>query len=94
MVDQILADVEGNQEAVGKNEEIIRGINDYLISINPPSDFSHKNSAVDAMDISFGKLCAHLEDAGVANAKNLSIYEFHIRMDFFDEKARRAKKGK
>ena len=39
----------------------------------------------------FEKLCASFYEAGMQDAKSLSMYDFRIRMEYFDDKAEQLK---
>ncbi|GGG97299.1 hypothetical protein [Pedobacter zeae] len=42
----------------------------------------------------FEKLCASLSEAGMQDARNLSMYDFRIRMEYFEDKAENLKQKK
>lgn len=83
-----MADIEGREEDKKKYEGIVSSIDEYFIAMRPPQDFSAKsaNNAVNQIDLSFSKLCASLEDAGVQNPRDLSVYDFNVRLDFYYDK--------
>ena len=90
----IIADFEERYEDRNKLEKVIRSIEDYILSRNPPRNFidnSSDNSLIQ-MDLSFGKLCASLEEAGIKEPKNLTVFDFNTKLDYFQEKAKRAEK--
>ena len=38
------------------------------------------------MDLSFAKLCTSLEEAGIANPRLLSVFDFNVKINYFEEK--------
>ena len=88
MISAIRADVEGREEDREKFEKVSRSIDEYFIALKPPQDFAAKspNNAVDQIDLAFHNLCASLEDAGIHDPKNLSIYDLNVRLAFYNKK--------
>lgn len=71
-----------------KELELIRDADDYLLSTIAPKEYDERKpeSVVNQMDKSFEKICSTLEEVGVSNPKNLSIFEFESRIEYFREK--------
>lgn len=81
-------DIEGSNKCL----EVVKKVDLYLISINPPKDFSSSpDSVINQMDVSFENLCASLEEAGVSRPKKLSVFEFNQRIAYYQEKAKNNK---
>ena len=84
----MLADVEGREEDKDKHDKVVRSIDEYFIALKPPQDFSpsSQDNAVKNINLSFYKICAALEEAGVNNPKELSVFEFNVKLDHFYNK--------
>lgn len=61
----------------------------YFINQMKPVQFRIQNGTNIIIDNekSFEKLCASLNEAGMHDARNLSMYDFRIRMEYFEDKA-------
>lgn len=76
---------------IRKDEQLIKAIenaDEYLLSLIEPKDYDRNNheSAIVKMDISFEKLCTSLEELGVRNPKELTLFEFESKIAYFEEK--------
>lgn len=88
MIDSIIADFNGKKEDSDRHKKVVESIDDYLLSLNPPNDFSANspNNIIRDMELSFEKLCASMEEAGINSPKTLTVFEFYSRIDFFESK--------
>lgn len=43
------------------------------------------------MDLSFSRLCTSMEEAGVQNPNKLTVFDFNVRLDYFEEKNKKAR---
>jgi len=66
-------------------------IDSHILSINPPGNFSADSSMLYDMDLSFGKLCAGMEESGISNPKKLSVFDFNAKLDYLEEKNKKQK---
>lgn len=84
----IISDFEGNQEDKEKYEKVVRSIDEYLIQLNRPKDFKLDNpeNVLNNLDISFENLIAVLEESNVSNPKNLTVFEFYQRLQYYESK--------
>ena len=84
----MIADFEGDKEEYLKYDKILKSVDSYLISLNPPSDFSEKSqyNSIRQMELSFERLMASLESSGVSNPKKLTVFELNSKIDFIESK--------
>jgi hypothetical protein len=70
--------------------KIIHTIDRYLLSLHSPQEFNSgdPDNVLKAIDESFQNVCAALQEAGIADPKTLSTYEFHHRVEFFSKRAK------
>jgi len=62
----------------------------YLMDIYRPRNFgTDQGNALNELDKSFESLCAALEEAGVSKPKELTVYEFRSRVEFFQNRKKR-----
>lgn len=91
MIESIVADSKKDYEERDKKEKVCQNIDEYILSINPPNDFraNSDENVVRGMELSFEKLCASMEEAGIKSPKNLTTFEFYSRLDFFQDKKKK-----
>lgn len=80
-----------------KYNEIIKSIDEYLMSFHIPDVFDVRSSqnVIKSIDESFQSLCASLEANGTTGAADLTVFEFFSRIEYYEKKYRdqlRAKK--
>lgn len=63
-------------------------IDRYLFDLYAPNEFNvkSKNNVLRDLDNTFQDICSTLEEAGVKEPKNLSVYEFNQRIIYFEKK--------
>lgn len=68
--------------------EIIKRVDEYLISLSEPKEFnsSVSENVLNAMDENFENICISLESAGVHQPKKLNTFEFFTRVVYFEKK--------
>lgn len=88
LINSIKADHEGDKEEKEKNDKIVASIEDFILSMVPPNSFKEDdtNNIIHHMEISFEKLCASMEEAGIHDPKRLTAFEFYSRMEYFQSK--------
>jgi len=72
-----------------ENMQRIKTIELYFINQMKPVAFRIQNGTNIIIDNEkkFEKLCASLNEAGMHDARELSMYDFRIRMEYFEDKA-------
>jgi len=90
LLDFISKDIEG--EETSKQTTIISSIDSYLTSLNTPNNFSISSdeNVMLQMDLSFAKLCTSLEEAGIASPRLLSVFDFNVKINYFEEKNKKS----
>ena len=92
ILESIIADYKGDLEAKKKADKVIASIDDYIVSLNPPKDFSDTaDSCIIHLEKSFEYLCTSMEEVGISSPKKLSVYEFNSKIDYFKSKNKSAK---
>jgi hypothetical protein len=68
--------------------QLIEDADDYLISQMAPKDYDENNtmSAINQMDKAFENLCSSLEEMGVSRPKELTVFEFESKIEYFKRK--------
>lgn len=74
-----------------EDDKLIPHINeftDYQIERMTPTDFNESSQAnkVRAIEASFETLCTNLEELGVSNPKQLTVFEFYSKIRYFKAK--------
>jgi len=69
----------------------INSISDYQISLMKPNVFAegHPENCIRKMDLAFEELCTNLEEFGVHNPKQLTVFEFYSKIAYFKSKKKK-----
>lgn len=69
-------------------QRVIDSVDEYLFQLSAPQEFnfSSENNILRELDLSFENLCACLEEAGIKEPKNLTVFELNQRVDYFEKK--------
>ena len=88
IIESIKADHEGRDSDRDNYDRIISNIDSYLLSLNEPKDFreSSEDNAVRNYELSHGRLVASMEESGVINPNQLTVFEFETRLDYLQSK--------
>ena len=64
---------------------------DYFLEVNKPKDFAPYNSdnVLIAQEQEFESMVASLEENGVNNAGNLTVFEFYSRIKFYEKRSKK-----
>lgn len=75
-------------------EEQIKQLEGYFIGKMKPEQFRIKDGTNVIIDTEkkFEKLCASMAECGIPAARELSMYDFRIRMEYLDDKSEKLKK--
>ncbi len=67
--------------------DLIQAEYDYISAMMQPKiyDYDIRDNIIDQVDKSFIKLCTSLEANGIPNPKQLSYYEFNLKIDYFED---------
>ena len=63
-------------------------IRDYFLGSMTPKNFDPFDSGNDIIkhDKEFEAMCSSMEEAGMNEAKNLTVFEFYSRIEYFEKK--------
>jgi hypothetical protein len=75
----------GRDEAT---ESLIKQIDNWQIAQIAPKNYNENDvdNYVKRMELSFESLCASMEDLGVQNVADLTIFQFYTRVIYFEKK--------
>lgn len=68
--------------------DVVADVEKYLLEMMSPSDFrtGSPDSILVEIDRSMERAIASLQEAGIHDAKNLTVYEFQERVEYFKSK--------
>lgn len=80
---------EGNTEVL---PELLK-IKDYFTGTIQPKNFDPFNPGNDLMkhEKDFESVCSSLEEAGIKDAKRMTVFEFYSRLEYFEKKGTKNK---
>lgn len=75
----------------GKSPEVQRLLNDildYQLSMLSPRNFDSQdeNNVVKGMEMSFENVCTALEELGINDPQNLTVFSFYSKIAYFEKK--------
>lgn len=75
----------------GRSPEVQRLINDileYQLAMMSPRNFDtqDENNIIKAMEISFENVCTTLEELGISDPYNLTVFSFYSKIAYFEKK--------
>lgn len=69
--------------------EIIK-CSDYFLESNKPKNFNpYQENDIIRMEQEFESMCTALEENGITNAKDMTVYEFYSRVKYFEKKSKK-----
>jgi hypothetical protein len=69
--------------------EIVR-CSDYFLEANRPRDFNpYRENDLIRQESEFENMCSALEENGVSNCSNLTVFEFYSRVKYFEKKSKK-----
>jgi len=88
------ADLSGDEELKAKHDHTITEVDNYILSMNTPKDFNEEseNNIIRISESIYESTCTVLEEAGVNNVKDLTVFEFESKKDFYEKKAKKTTK--
>lgn len=93
IIESIKADFNNDVELKAKHDNVINDVDNFILSINTPKDFGEEseNNIIRISEAIYERTCTILEDAGVRNIKELTVFEFESKRDFYEKKAKKNK---
>ena len=90
----MIADFNNDQELKAKHDHTIDEVNNYLLSMNTPQDFGEEseNNIIRISEAIAESTRTILEEAGVSNIKELTVFEFESKRDFYEKRAKKTPK--
>lgn len=77
-----------------ENDKAVKQLEEYFLDKLKPTVFrliGGTNIVVDT-EKKFEKLCTSMAEAGISNARELNMFDFRIKMEYFEDKAEKQKK--
>lgn len=93
IIESIKADFNKDEESKAKYDHTINEVDNYILSMNTPKDFGEESedNIIRTSESIFERTCTILEEAGVQNIKELNVFEFESKRDFYEKKAKKNK---
>lgn len=82
------------EKALGeKRDKDLEVVYDYFLSINKPKVFNPFDSrcVLTGSDLEFETVCLTMEESGVNNAKESTVFEFYSKIKYLESKAAKMK---
>lgn len=76
-------------------DQLINDINQYHADMIAPRNLNENNSDnyIKALDLSFENICTSMEEMGVHNPRELTVFQFNSKISYFKKKRNKTHGG-